>query len=122
MIYFNATFFVQIVHFLFAWWLLRRFLFRTVVNAIQNEKSISSRLNNTLASEKDLLAQSQKELERQWAWYQQQFKKRVPESVMHSVITTRSFKKIEAPDLSESDQKKQCKLLTEVIVTRLSDD
>ncbi len=122
MIYFNATFFVQIFNFLFAWWLLRTFLFRTVVSAIQHEKAATTRLSNGVASEKELFEKAQKEQGRQWSWYQQQFKKRIPESIVHSVVSARSFKRIEPPHITKTEEKKDCALLTDLIVSRLSHD
>lgn len=122
MIYFNATFFVQILNFLLAWWLLRKFLFRPLVSAIQHERAANTRLNNTVATEKELLEKACKEQNRQWSWYQQQFKKRIPESVIHAVISARSFKKIEPPHISSTEKSNDCVLLTDLVVSRLSHD
>lgn len=122
MIDINATFFVQIIHFLFAWGVLRRFLFRPVVSVIQHEKASDTRLKNIIIAEQGLLEKAQKEQTRQWSWYQQQFKKRIPEVVLHTAISVRSFKKIEAPILSFAVQKQECSALTDLVVTRLSHD
>lgn len=122
MIYFNATFFVQIFHFLFAWWALRQFLFRPVVSSIQHEKAVNTRFKNVITVERELLEKAQKEQSRQWSWYQQQFKKRIPESVIHTALSVRSFKRIEPPQISSDDKKRDCALLTDLVVSRLSHD
>lgn len=122
MIYFNATFFVQIIHFLFAWWLLRKFLFRPFVSVIQHEKAVGTRLKNVVTAEQELLERAQKEQNRQWSWYQQQFKKRIPEFVTHTAVSINSFKKVEAPKVSSADEKRDCALLTDLVVSRLSHD
>jgi len=122
MIYFNATFFVQTVHFLFAWWLLRTFLFRPIVSTIQHEKAGDTRLKNVITNQQELLEKAQKEQNRQWSWYQQQFKKRIPESVIHNAISSCSFKKVEPPVISEVDEKREYELLTNLVVARLSHD
>ena len=122
MIYFNATFFVQILNFLFVWWLLRTFLFRQVVSAIQYEKATNTRLANTVASEKELLEKAQKEQSRQWSWYQQQFKKGIPESVAHDVVSVRSLKKNKLSEVSKVYEKSDYVFLIDLVVSRLSHD
>ncbi|MFT6765929.1 MAG: hypothetical protein ACJAZS_000825 [Alteromonas naphthalenivorans] len=122
MIYFNATFFIQIIHFLFAWWVLRRFLFRPVVSTIQHEKGAEKRLSNSIVAEQSLLKKAQIEQHRQWSWYQQQFKKRIPVPVEHVVISDRSFKKLEVPDISQKVEKRESSLLTDSVVVRFAND
>lgn len=122
MIYFNATFFVQILHFLFAWWVLRQFLFRPVVSVIHHEKGLDARLNSKVVAEQAVLEKSQKEQSRQWSWYQQQFKKRIPESIVRTAISVRSFKKIDPSHISAVAQERDCALLTDLVVSRFSHD
>ena len=122
MIYLNVTFIVQIVHFLFAWWALTRFLFRPIVSAIQYEKVVQTRLENTVTTEQELLEKAEKEQQRQWVWYQKQFKKRIPQLVTHRVISENSFKSVELIDLSKRIKKDDIAALTDLVVARVSHD
>lgn len=78
MIDFNATLFLQAGHFFLVWFLLDRFLFRSVVGAIQAERTHAKNLKTALEKERVTLVQEKEQKDLEWALYRKQFEKKSP--------------------------------------------
>ncbi len=55
MINVDATIFFQALHFFLAWWVLDKFLFRSVVKAVFEEQGVLDALSKSIVKEQELL-------------------------------------------------------------------
>lgn len=84
MITVNATLVVQVVHFLFVWWLLHRFLLKDFVCAIAEQDLEIKNLALSVEHERALLQESYGRKSAQWEYYRLLF-------VQHSPVIIQSF-------------------------------
>lgn len=122
MIDFNLTVLAQAIHFLFAWWVLSKFLFRPVVAEVQKEQALQKRIQTILKKEEQLLQDIRQEQEREWDRYQRQFKKNVPALRSHLVMSGTSLKLKPLADISEQEEKKAISTVVDLVVQRIGHD
>jgi len=79
MIKINITLIFQIAHFLFAWWFLRRFLWRQVVAVLERQQRRKEKLEEQLERQQQLVAQKQAEIDALWRDAQQAFLVNTPQ-------------------------------------------
>lgn len=75
----NVTLVVQMVHFLFALWLLRRFLWRPVVAVLVRQEQRKAHLERQFADQQQLIAQKQAEIDALWRDAQRSFLVNTPQ-------------------------------------------
>jgi len=78
MINVNATIFVQIIHFLFVYFVLRCFLLRSVTTMIFSERAYNKKLENIIMSEKRMYIHKQEQQKKQWSMFQEKWEKQIP--------------------------------------------
>lgn len=74
----NATIFVQIVHFLFAYYVLRHFLLRPVADIIFTERAYRKRLEDIIEHEEQVYIRKQEQQKEQWNTFQKEWQKNIP--------------------------------------------
>lgn len=79
MIKVNVTLFFQIAHFLVAWWILRRFLWRPVIAVLDWQQRRKEKLEEQLERQQQLVAQKQAEIDALWRDAQQAFLVNTPQ-------------------------------------------
>lgn len=79
MIEINATYFVQIIHFLFMWWLLDRFFFPVVVGHVHKEEATLQSIKQSILNEQDKLLFEQNKQRVEWQQFRDHFKKHAPQ-------------------------------------------
>lgn len=75
----NVTLIVQMAHFLFAFWLMRRFLWRPVTTILLKQEHRKERLDEQLADQQQLIAQKQAEIDAMWRDAQRSFLVNTPQ-------------------------------------------
>lgn len=74
----NATLFVQMVHFLIAYVLLRRFLFKPVASVIFAQRAYYTKLKDVIEHEEHAIIRKQEQQKEQWNIFQQEWQEAVP--------------------------------------------
>lgn len=80
----NFTLFIQMGHFLIAFWLMKRYLWRPVIAAIDFQRQRRESLEAQLVGQQELLANKQVAIDHVWADAQQAFARHAPE-LKHTV-------------------------------------
>jgi len=74
----NATIIVQAVHFLFAYFVISRFLLRPVTAVIFRERAYQKQLEDAIENEKQVCVHKQEQQKNQWDMFQREWLKHVP--------------------------------------------
>ena len=110
MVDFNATLFIQTLHFLLVWWLLDTFLFRQAVRMIQKERAARSKVASAIDKNKEALAAEQRKQDLLWIQYRKKYGKYAPEVEMSPLL---SFSSILCPVAMKLREKEKETLLHE---------
>ena len=78
MIEINITLFVQMAHFLFAWWFLNKYLYKYLVEAVQEEQLAQDNLTLRIAAESNHLEELKVDQKKKWLQWCSQFRSSVP--------------------------------------------
>ena len=106
----NATFVLQVVHFLIAWWLLERFFFRVVVAVIHTETEEVQGLVDLVERERTDLHRAYDLKVERWQQYRQRYKSKTPAVEMHPAL---SYSAVLCPVTFEIDAKQKQKMVKE---------
>jgi|GEM_PF-4706002 len=87
----DATFIVQIGHFIIAYHMLKRFLFKPLVEKIHAEDGMMRGLQQEVDVRKMLVKQQEQLMHDQWIAYQQKFADAMPAERMISLIVPPSI-------------------------------
>lgn len=118
----NITIMVQTIHFFIAWWLLDRFFFRFVVDAIQKEENVTKKLNRSIKKKMVFLSEEEEREAQLLKGYRKKFKKGAPTVEM---TPTLSYSAVLCPVWLEIKPEKKKKLMneaSELLVKRILDD
>ena len=74
----NATVFVQVIHFLFVYLLLRYFLLRPVANLILAERAYRKKLKDVIEHEGHILVHKEEQQKKKWFMFQKEWQEQIP--------------------------------------------
>ena len=114
----NLTLVVQIINFLIAYVLMRKFLFRPVVACLQEEKAETDGLRSAITDGQRIVDQRKIDKRNRWANYQSFFVKVVPHISTERVVTQDIA--IELLEVTESDVEKVAQHMHKVLVERVN--
>lgn len=77
----NGTILVQAIHFLIVYFVLRRFLFRPVINLIMQERTHVRQLHDSIEKRQQVIHRMESEKSEQWEKYREAFAKQAPHIV-----------------------------------------
>ena len=80
----NGTFFVQIIHFGIVYYVLRKFLFRPVVDIIMQERAYEQSLHSSIEQQGKVIERMQLDKHEQWQEYRKVFAEQAPS--LHSEL------------------------------------
>jgi hypothetical protein len=104
MVTLNATFIIQILHFLFVWWFLDKFVFKLFIRDIQTEQAKVSKLSGQVMHERSLVQEEYGRKAHQWEKFRKGFAQNIP--IVEPPVHT-SFTAILCPvDLKIEDDRK----------------
>ena len=113
----NATLFVQAAHFLFAYLILHRFLFKPVVALIHDEDSTKERLENTIYKRKVEIEEKERTKNRRWIECQGAFEKTIPNLFKRRARPT--LPEISDPDIPYEHVKTVIQEIENSIITKV---
>ena len=118
MIEINATFLMQILHFLVMWWILDRFFFRHVVARIQQKESKIANLTKAIAQGQEALRTEQFRHVELWRRYRKKFAQQTPQIETTPALSYSTILCAIAVDLDKDAQKKLVKETKVIIVEK----
>lgn len=74
----NGTFFVQIIHFAIVYYVLRKFLFRPIVDIIMQERAYAQSLHASIEQQNQIIEHMQSDKHEQWQEYTKVFAEQAP--------------------------------------------
>jgi hypothetical protein len=119
MIEINFTLFVQMAHFLFAWWFLDTFLYKYLVQAVQEEQSVQDSLVVRVAVEGKQLEELRIDQKKRWLRLCSQFRSAIPLLSTRVHVSESFIKKGPVAELSKEETQKTVTAVTQHIVQRI---
>jgi len=101
----NITLVFQICHFLFAYLLLRIFLWKPVFKCIEKQRQNKSRLKNELAKQEQIVGQKEFALDRLWRTAKRSFELHTPPLIHYGLMRKEEEYKIVEPKISNETVK-----------------
>ena len=86
MIDINVTLFFQVAHFLIAYGLLRKFLWRPAIDEIDRQNAYEKYLDDDLHKQQELIAQKEFELNKLWRHARSSFLMNTPAQLFHPAV------------------------------------
>lgn len=115
---FDVTFFIQIIHFICAWWFIKTFLFNHLIAAVTHEDSVIGGLQRKIDEESNTIAALCLEQKKQYEFAYSEYKKQIP-SMETSSITQQKNSEFKECALSEKDKKTIIETVTTDITRKL---
>lgn len=78
---FDITLLIQAFHFFIAWWLIDRYLFRSVMVEVEHEKAFHEGLKNKMQVLQDQIKTAEREKEEYWQTFKNCYKQHIPAMV-----------------------------------------
>jgi hypothetical protein len=114
----NVTLFVQVVHFLIAYLLLRLFLYKPIVALIEREDQTQAVLIEDITKKRAIVTHLRQKLDEHWRVGQAQLvhkKPEIPETMPHVQVPSLSS----VPSLSAQEQQKHVETMVQSVVARI---
>ncbi len=115
MIELNITLFVQMAHFLFAWWFLDAFLCKYLVQSVQEEQCVQDELSEQIGLESKQLEELKREQEKKWLQWCSRFRSAVPFLGARVHVSESFIKKGPVEGLSKEETQKTVTTIAERI-------
>lgn len=118
----NATLFLQIFHFILAYFILDRLLLRKAVDIIQKEQADQEALMNGIQKERDAVAEKQEQKQIDWQRYQNQFMEKIPQPIIQPKLTLFEKKTVSIPEVSENEINRYAHELKSLLIEKVTND
>jgi non-ribosomal peptide synthetase component E (peptide arylation enzyme) len=118
----NATIFIQMAHFLIAWFFLNKYLLRPIVAFINKEKAAIEGYEQTLEKESLIIEQEISAQKKFWKNQHTQLQKESPACNAHTVLSYSAIVCPIIPEMNKSDKELLIERTKKAIVKQVKHD
>ncbi|MFS8506884.1 MAG: hypothetical protein LVQ75_02000 [Candidatus Babeliales bacterium] len=118
----NATIFIQMAHFLIAWFFLDNYLLRPFVKFIEQEKAVIDDYQKTLKQEALTIEQEESSQKNFWKNQHVQLKKEAPAYDPHAILSYSAIVCPMIPEMNKTDKELLIKNTKKAILKQVKHD
>ena len=116
----NFTLVIQAINFFISYWLLRVFVFKPIVQTIEQERTYQKNLLAQIQTNTQLAQQLAQIKQEKWQEYQQEFGKKTPDVVSQDLYVLHHLTSvIETPGISNQEQTALVKEVAQAIIKKV---